>query len=51
MRQSWEMRMMMIVMTMKSGLSTNLEGDRNEVVEFESDGRRGVGSEIKVRLA
>ena len=36
MRQSWEMRMMMIVMTMKSGLSTNLEGDRNEVVEFES---------------
>ena len=36
MRQSWEMRMMMMVMTMKSGLSKNLEGDRNEVVEFES---------------
>ena len=37
MRQSWEMmRMMMMVMTMKSGLSKNLIGDRNEVVEFES---------------
>ena len=32
MRQSWEMKMMMMVMTMKSGLSKNLEGDRNEVV-------------------
>ena len=38
MRQSWEMRMMMMVMSMKSGLSKNLEGDRNEVVEFESAG-------------
>ena len=35
MRQSWEMMMMMMVMTMKSGLSKNLEGDRNEVVEFD----------------
>ena len=33
MRQSWEMRTRMMVMTMKSGLSKNLEGDRNEVVE------------------
>ena len=46
MRQSWEMRMMMMVMTMKSGLSKNLEGDRNEVVEFESVAARGV-SEVR----
>ena len=50
MRQSWEMRMMMMVMTMKSGLSKNLEGDRNEVVEFES-AVSGVGSDIKVSVA
>ena len=34
--------MMMMVMTMKtSGLSKNLIGDRNEVVEFESAAARG----------
>ena len=39
MRQSWEMRMMMMVMTMKCGLSKNLEGDRNEVVECSLESR------------
>ena len=46
MRQSWEMRMMMMVMTIKSGSSKNLEGDRNEVVEFESAAARGA-SEVR----
>ena len=46
MRQSWEMRMMMMVATMKSGLSKNLEGYQNEVVEFESVAARGV-SEVR----
>ena len=50
MRQSWEMRMMMMVMTMKSGLSKNLEGDRNEVVEFESASLSAL-SALSARLA